>query len=94
MLDPHATHLSYLPLDPAPPLPLPTLPLGDGKRVIVLGSLAGLAQQAQQQQGGADLNGSGPPEAGAGGGFPLEQLRLFELDVRTFTAGSVCVETC
>lgn len=83
LLDPCAPVLAYLPLDNPPPLPLPTIPLKDGRSVAVLGSLSCLSPQ--EREGG--LGGSG-----GGEGLPLESLRLLELDVASFAQGQGSVQ--
>eukprot|EP00887_Chlorella_sp_A99_P002052 scaffold18.g2052.t1 len=82
LLDPACPHLAYLPpaVTASAPLPLPTPALpgkAGSERMAVLSSLAGLALQ---QEGGG--GGVAP-----GLGRALEDMRLLEVDVRTFAIG-------
>lgn len=93
MLDPHAQLLAYLPLDPAPPLPLPTIQLNDGSKAAVAGSLACLTAARDPQRAAAVVGEeAGGPGTARPGARPLEALRLLEVDVRSFAKGEPRVE--
>ena len=73
LLDPQASRLAYLPSHPAPPVPMPTL---RGGATVAASSLAGLAPG-----GGLPAGQVERPRWG------LEEVRMLEVDVRTFAAG-------
>ncbi|KAL4447190.1 hypothetical protein ABPG77_007223 [Micractinium sp. CCAP 211/92] len=91
LLDPCCPSLRYFPAGPAAegsPLPLPTVELPDGRQVAALSSLDGLAADAAWQaaaaRGGAP---GGQPQFVPGPDHALEELRVMEVDVRTFARG-------
>lgn len=102
LLDPCCPLLAYLPAAVAAtsPLPLPSVTLlrGDGseERVAVLSSLAGLAEQLRRCAAAAAAAASaasgkkemeGEEGLVPGPNHPLEELRVLEVDVRSFAAG-------
>jgi hypothetical protein len=99
LLDPCCPSLRYFSLAAADlaPVPLPTLTLPDGTEAAAASSLEGLAAEAwvrEQRQGAAPTaEAAVAAQVAAGGAFvagprhPLEELRLMELDVRTFAQG-------
>lgn len=95
LLDPYNPSLRYFPAGPATeacPLPLPIITLPDGTSWAAVSSLEGLAAQLaaqgqqldpgaqSQQQQQQQYDGSRPSHS-------LEELRMLELDVRTFAQG-------
>jgi pullulanase/glycogen debranching enzyme len=95
LLDPCNPALRYFNADEASqraPLPLPTVNLPDGTQAAVASTLAGLAQELARQQ---QIAAAGPAVAGEAAAesfvprpdLALEELRLLEVDVRTFAQG-------
>ncbi|KAL4443720.1 hypothetical protein ABPG75_011457 [Micractinium tetrahymenae] len=93
LLDPCCPSLRYFPAGPAAegsPLPLPTVELPDGSKAAALSSLDGLAADAAWQATAAAAPGGAPAgqqEFVPGPDHALEDLRVMEVDVRTFARG-------
>lgn len=95
LLDPYNPSLRYFPAGPATeacPLPLPIITLPDGTSWAAVSSLEGLAAQlaAQGQQldpGAQSQQQQQQQYAGSRPSHSLEELRMLELDVRTFAQG-------
>lgn len=101
LMDPWCPSLRYFPAAAAEssPVLLPTVTLPDGTQVAVASSLQGLAaQQAELQAEQQAAAAAAAPQAGRGAeqfvpgpDYALEELRLMELDVRTFAQGGCAV---
>lgn len=97
LVDPCCPALRYFPAEEAAvgaPLPLPTLTLSDGTAVAVASSLAGLAEEQARAHELAAMGPLAAAEAAAEAYVPppdhaLEELRLFDIDVRTFAQGEL-----
>ncbi|PSC72831.1 60S ribosomal export NMD3-like [Micractinium conductrix] len=93
LVDPCCSSLRYFPATDATdgsPLPLPTVELPDGSTVAVLSSLEGLAAEQARQAAAAQPAAQAqqaPQQFVPGPDYPLEELRVLEVDVRTFAQG-------
>ena len=100
LLDPWNPCLRYFPASAAAdgsPVPLPTLALPDGTAVAVASSLEGLAAEQAAAAAAAAAGGAVAAAAAVAGDgdefvpgpdYGLEELRLMEVDVRTFAQGA------
>ena len=78
LIDPEAPGLVHLPTTPAPPLQLPLVELADGKKVLVASAITGNTFHQKEEEA---LGVSLPLHR------PLEELRVLEIDVRSFAQG-------
>jgi pullulanase/glycogen debranching enzyme len=79
MLDPFAPSMAYFGVDSAPPVSLPRLKVQEEEGSTVLAASA---------LGAMNPSNEGNPGVSSPLGYPLEDLRVMELDPRTFARGS------